>query len=85
MIMWIPPQLYGKDILEFDKNTENVIDAESNNENEINNVAHVPTSSEVSNMLKIVRVHYFVRGGFVGYRSRASSKHLSSLIFRSGR
>ncbi|GFT83531.1 hypothetical protein TNCV_2354821, partial [Trichonephila clavipes] len=33
----------------------------------------------------IVRVHYFVRGGFVGYRSRASSKHLSSLIFRSGR
>ncbi|GFU76031.1 ATP-dependent DNA helicase [Trichonephila clavipes] len=26
----------------------------------------------------IVRVHYFVRGGFVGYRSRASSKHLSS-------
>ncbi|GFU68893.1 hypothetical protein TNCV_4882201 [Trichonephila clavipes] len=30
----------------------------------------------------IVRVQYFVRGGFVGYRSRASSKHLS-LIFRS--
>ncbi|GFT98086.1 hypothetical protein TNCV_789081 [Trichonephila clavipes] len=26
---------------------------------------------------QIVRVHYFVRGGFVGYRSRASSKHLS--------
>ncbi|GFV69686.1 hypothetical protein TNCV_4507991 [Trichonephila clavipes] len=25
----------------------------------------------------IVRVHYFVRGGFVGNRSRASSKHLS--------
>ncbi|GFU18306.1 hypothetical protein TNCV_2323081, partial [Trichonephila clavipes] len=25
----------------------------------------------------IVRVPYFVRGGFVGYRSRASSKHLS--------
>ncbi|GFT00030.1 hypothetical protein TNCV_420571 [Trichonephila clavipes] len=28
-------------------------------------------------LLKIVRVHYFVRGGFVGHRSRASSKHLS--------
>ncbi|GFU31808.1 transposable element Tcb2 transposase [Trichonephila clavipes] len=28
--------------------------------------------------IAIVRVHYFVRGGFVGYRSRASSKHLSS-------
>ncbi|GFX82933.1 hypothetical protein TNCV_4938031 [Trichonephila clavipes] len=26
---------------------------------------------------EIVRVQYFVRGGFVGYRSRASSKHLS--------
>ncbi|GFW32120.1 uncharacterized protein TNCV_2601461 [Trichonephila clavipes] len=26
----------------------------------------------------IVRVHYFVRGGFVGHRSRVSSKHLSS-------
>ncbi|GFV03195.1 hypothetical protein TNCV_4017921 [Trichonephila clavipes] len=25
----------------------------------------------------IVRVQYFVRGGFVGYHSRASSKHLS--------
>ncbi|GFU58433.1 hypothetical protein TNCV_1368671, partial [Trichonephila clavipes] len=31
----------------------------------------------------IVRVQYFVRGGFVGHRSRVSSKHLSSLIFRS--
>ncbi|GFX95681.1 hypothetical protein TNCV_4886071 [Trichonephila clavipes] len=27
--------------------------------------------------IQIVRVQYFVRGGFVGYRSRASSKHLS--------
>ncbi|GFT79943.1 hypothetical protein TNCV_4598341 [Trichonephila clavipes] len=32
---------------------------------------------------KIVRVQYFVRGGFVGHRSRVSSKHLFSLIFRS--
>ncbi|GFS81713.1 hypothetical protein TNCV_2706611 [Trichonephila clavipes] len=30
------------------------------------------------NTLKIVRVQYFVRGGFVGHRSRVSSKHLSS-------
>ncbi|GFX63030.1 uncharacterized protein TNCV_3465751 [Trichonephila clavipes] len=29
-------------------------------------------------MSDIVRVQYFVRGGFVGHRSRASSKHLSS-------
>ncbi|GFV87906.1 hypothetical protein TNCV_781861 [Trichonephila clavipes] len=27
--------------------------------------------------MMIVRVHYFVRGGFVRHRSRASSKHLS--------
>ncbi|GFW50165.1 uncharacterized protein TNCV_4695831 [Trichonephila clavipes] len=33
-------------------------------------------SSELEN--KIVRVQYFVRGGFVGHRSRVSSKHLSS-------
>ncbi|GFX87096.1 hypothetical protein TNCV_2151501 [Trichonephila clavipes] len=36
----------------------------------IRNEDKVETSS-------IVRVHYFVRGGFVGHRSRASSKHLS--------
>ncbi|GFW35730.1 hypothetical protein TNCV_4435771 [Trichonephila clavipes] len=29
-------------------------------------------------IFKIVRVQYFVRGGFVGHRSRASSKHLPS-------
>ncbi|GFW23949.1 hypothetical protein TNCV_4949951 [Trichonephila clavipes] len=29
-------------------------------------------------MAPIVRVQYFMRGGFVGHRSRASSKHLSS-------
>ncbi|GFT58829.1 uncharacterized protein TNCV_184861 [Trichonephila clavipes] len=28
----------------------------------------------------ILRVHYFVRGGFVGHRSRANSKHLSSRL-----
>ncbi|GFW71799.1 hypothetical protein TNCV_4658471 [Trichonephila clavipes] len=32
---------------------------------------------ERSEVVKIVRVHYFVRGGFAGNRSRASSKHLS--------
>ncbi|GFX61982.1 uncharacterized protein TNCV_276301 [Trichonephila clavipes] len=31
-----------------------------------------------NNPCNIVRVQYFVRRGFVGYRSRASSKHLSS-------
>ncbi|GFT16505.1 hypothetical protein TNCV_281381 [Trichonephila clavipes] len=32
---------------------------------------------ETRDPVAIVRVQYFVRGGFVGYRSRASSKHLS--------
>ncbi|GFU29773.1 integrase catalytic domain-containing protein [Trichonephila clavipes] len=36
-----------------------------------------------TNFWKIVRVQYFVRGGFVGHHFRVSSKHLSSLIFRS--
>ncbi|GFV95413.1 hypothetical protein TNCV_4574151 [Trichonephila clavipes] len=31
----------------------------------------------IVNGCRIVRVHYFVSGGFVGHRSRASSKHLS--------
>ncbi|GFU16808.1 hypothetical protein TNCV_923111 [Trichonephila clavipes] len=30
-----------------------------------------------SRFTDIVRVQYFVRGGFVGYRSRANTKHLS--------
>ncbi|GFS82326.1 hypothetical protein TNCV_3340451 [Trichonephila clavipes] len=37
----------------------------------------------LAHSVTVVRVHYFVRGGFVGHRSRVSSKHLSSLIFRS--
>ncbi|GFU63589.1 hypothetical protein TNCV_4256301 [Trichonephila clavipes] len=33
--------------------------------------------TEEDRSCKIVRVQYFVRGGFVGHRSHASSKHLS--------
>ncbi|GFT75053.1 hypothetical protein TNCV_2244381 [Trichonephila clavipes] len=40
-------------------------------------VSGVHGHSVLPHSQKIVRVHYFVRGGFVGYRSRASSKHLS--------
>ncbi|GFV81678.1 hypothetical protein TNCV_1703351 [Trichonephila clavipes] len=32
---------------------------------------------KIISLIKIVRVHYFVRGGFAGNHSRASSKHLS--------
>ncbi|GFU69249.1 hypothetical protein TNCV_3285261 [Trichonephila clavipes] len=40
-------------------------------------------NSKLKTAALIVRVQYFVRGGFVGHRSRESSKHLSPLIFRS--
>ncbi|GFX63794.1 uncharacterized protein TNCV_5032651 [Trichonephila clavipes] len=44
-------------------------------------LAHADASRDVlprGGTSQIVRVQYFVRGGFVGHRSRASSKHLSS-------
>ncbi|GFW92945.1 hypothetical protein TNCV_3495781 [Trichonephila clavipes] len=42
----------------------------------------VPEYTGFTPGVTIVRVHYFVRGGFVGYRSRASSKaSLPLLIF----
>ncbi|GFW96181.1 hypothetical protein TNCV_571521 [Trichonephila clavipes] len=43
-------------------------------------VAGLVTSSSLVplKIRHIVRVQYFVRGGFVGHRSRASSKHLYS-------
>ncbi|GFU45368.1 uncharacterized protein TNCV_4237151 [Trichonephila clavipes] len=40
-----------------------------------------PKENAYSTIIKVnyrLLVHYFVRGGFVGHRSRASSKHLSS-------
>ncbi|GFX47977.1 uncharacterized protein TNCV_4113121 [Trichonephila clavipes] len=37
----------------------------------------IPQGCVTFERITIVRVHYFVRGGFVGHRSRASSKHLS--------
>ncbi|GFW08174.1 uncharacterized protein TNCV_4051591 [Trichonephila clavipes] len=42
----------------------------------INSVPHRVMA--IQSWEKIVRVQYFVRGGFVGHRSRASSKHLFS-------
>ncbi|GFU89999.1 hypothetical protein TNCV_2438861 [Trichonephila clavipes] len=45
-------------------------------EAELNRSTALPKIS-FSPCVAIVRVQCFVRGGFVGYRSRASSKHLS--------
>ncbi|GFX15206.1 hypothetical protein TNCV_2709111 [Trichonephila clavipes] len=42
------PIMTDKDILEFVQSSKNIIDADSDDENEMNNVASVPTSSETS-------------------------------------
>ncbi|GFV31650.1 uncharacterized protein TNCV_692241 [Trichonephila clavipes] len=44
----------------------------------LNSIAARLPKMSFSPCVAIVRVQYFVRGGFVGHRSRASSKHLSS-------
>ncbi|GFT50158.1 hypothetical protein TNCV_3622181 [Trichonephila clavipes] len=49
----------------------------------LNNTRAGIDNTPVDVLEKIVRVQYFVRGGFVGYRSRASSK--ASLPSSSGR
>ncbi|GFX49217.1 hypothetical protein TNCV_293821 [Trichonephila clavipes] len=46
-------------------------------------ITQIPRVRKSHPMKKVVRVQCFVRGVFVGNRSRVSSKHLSSLIFRS--
>uniref|UniRef100_A0A8C4SC05 HTH CENPB-type domain-containing protein n=1 Tax=Erpetoichthys calabaricus TaxID=27687 RepID=A0A8C4SC05_ERPCA len=44
-----------KDILEFVQSSKNIIDADSDDENEMNNAAPVPTSSEMRNIMKSMR------------------------------
>ncbi|GFV52909.1 hypothetical protein TNCV_2875771 [Trichonephila clavipes] len=41
-----------KDILEFVQSSKNIIDANSDNENEMNNSAPVPMSSKMRNIMK---------------------------------
>ncbi|GFV71703.1 hypothetical protein TNCV_3534911 [Trichonephila clavipes] len=63
MKMCVQPQLYGKDILEFVQSSKNTIDAYSANENEMDNAALVPTSSEMRNVMKRMgRGRYPLRG-----------------------
>uniref|UniRef100_A0A8C4SEN5 HTH CENPB-type domain-containing protein n=1 Tax=Erpetoichthys calabaricus TaxID=27687 RepID=A0A8C4SEN5_ERPCA len=49
------PIMTDKDILEFVQSSKNIIDADSDNENEMNNAAPVPTSSEMRNIMKSMR------------------------------
>ncbi|GFU76977.1 hypothetical protein TNCV_4521331 [Trichonephila clavipes] len=44
-----------KDILEFVQSSKNIIDADSDDENEMNNAAPVPTSSEIKNIMESMR------------------------------
>ncbi|GFV29674.1 SCAN domain-containing protein 3 [Trichonephila clavipes] len=46
------PIMADKDILMFVQSTKNIIDADSDDENEMNNV---PTSSEMRNIMKSMR------------------------------
>ncbi|GFV71811.1 hypothetical protein TNCV_4868951 [Trichonephila clavipes] len=46
------PLMSDKDILEFVQSSKNIIDADSDDENETNNAALVPTSSEMRNVMK---------------------------------
>ncbi|GFX82506.1 hypothetical protein TNCV_2166541 [Trichonephila clavipes] len=46
---------YGKDILEFVQSSKNIIDADSEDENETNKAAHIPKSAEMRNILKSMR------------------------------
>ncbi|GFU25281.1 transposable element Tcb2 transposase [Trichonephila clavipes] len=46
------PIIAGKGILEFVQSSKNIIEADSNDENEMNNAFPVPTSSEKRNVLK---------------------------------
>ncbi|GFV69316.1 hypothetical protein TNCV_390121 [Trichonephila clavipes] len=43
------------DILEFIQSSKNIVEADSDNENEINNGAPVPMSSEMQNIMKSMR------------------------------
>ncbi|GFT38706.1 hypothetical protein TNCV_1498961 [Trichonephila clavipes] len=43
-----------KDVLEFVQSSKNIIDADSDDENEMNNVTPAPTSSEMRSIIKVI-------------------------------
>ncbi|GFU46995.1 hypothetical protein TNCV_813671 [Trichonephila clavipes] len=49
------PFMADKYILEFLESSKNIIDSDSGDENEMNNAAPVPTSSEMRNVMKSMR------------------------------
>ncbi|GFX05435.1 hypothetical protein TNCV_1007571 [Trichonephila clavipes] len=56
MIIYIHPQLgQTKTFFEFVQSSKNIIDVDSDDENEMNNIAPVPTSSKMRNNVKNMR------------------------------
>ncbi|GFW49263.1 hypothetical protein TNCV_3057731 [Trichonephila clavipes] len=51
------PIMADKDILEFVQSSKNIIDEDSDDENEMNNAIPVPTSSKMRNIMKSMRSH----------------------------
>ncbi|GFU81771.1 hypothetical protein TNCV_3086831 [Trichonephila clavipes] len=49
------PIIADEDNMEFVQRSKSIIDADSDDENEINNTAHVPSSSEMRNSIKSMR------------------------------
>ncbi|GFX19344.1 hypothetical protein TNCV_3014831 [Trichonephila clavipes] len=51
------PIIADKDILEFVQSSKNIINADSNGKNEINNAAPVQTIAETRNIVKSIRIY----------------------------
>ncbi|GFW63788.1 hypothetical protein TNCV_3743961 [Trichonephila clavipes] len=62
MMMCVQPHNYGRQkLLEFVRSSKNIIDADSEDRNEMNNAALVSTSSEMRNIMKSRRSYSGVR------------------------
>ncbi|GFT51181.1 hypothetical protein TNCV_3084111 [Trichonephila clavipes] len=57
MIMCVQPQVWQTKTF-WSSSSQNIIDADSDDENEMNNAAPVPTSFEMRNIMKINRLEY---------------------------
>ncbi|GFU75463.1 hypothetical protein TNCV_2861791 [Trichonephila clavipes] len=70
-----------KDILELAQSSKNIIETDSDDENEMNNAAPVPTSSEMRNIMKSMRSYldqrYSTRGPHVAHRAFLSGPDMT--------
>ncbi|GFU26924.1 hypothetical protein TNCV_1672221 [Trichonephila clavipes] len=55
------PIMADEDILEFIENSKNIVDADSDDENEMDNAAPLPMSSEMRNIMKSLLHMYEIR------------------------